>query len=155
MTLFYIMWSLSIPLTPHLYTWSNVEHTWKWNNYIHKKNKFIFRYDTRCDVYSTQWSREANRPTFCKRHFQLIFCHTICCISIQISIKCVPKSPNNYKSPISHYCKQWWLAYWWMHALASLGLNELIESFRWTSVTHWVLLQGTNMISRVNQMNCK
>ena len=85
------------------------------------------------------------RPIQNERHFaddifKCIFFNENVWISIQISLKFVPKGPiNNIPALIrimawrrqttSHYLNQWWLNY--RRIYASLGLNELKESKCW------------------------
>ena len=67
--------------------------------------------------------------------FQTTFSNENIWISIKVSLKFVPKGPNNNIPALvlgasqvtSHYLSQWWLVYWCIYA--SLGLNELMQYF--------------------------
>ena len=68
------------------------------------------------------------RPRQNGRHFaddlfKCIFLNETAWISLEISLKFVPKVQINNIPATRHYLNQWWLVYWRIYA--SLGLNEL------------------------------
>ena len=69
---------------------------------------------------------------FSRRYFQMHFLEWKLWISVEISLKFVPKCPiSNIPALLGadqatiHYLNKWWLVYWRIYA--SLGLNELIS----------------------------
>ena len=92
-------------------------------------------------VFNTSRPRQ-NGCHFADDSFKWIFLNENLWISIEVSLKFVPKGPT-YNIPAlvqiiqapSHYLNQWWLVYWRIYV--SLGLNEL---------THW---GGPNKLSAI------
>ena len=99
------------------------------------------------------------RPRQNGRHFpddifKCIFFNENISISIQISLKFVPKGPiNNIPALVqiswlvadqstSHYLSQWWFVYW--RIFASLGLTELIWPLYWHYISHFLPRFGGN-----------
>ena len=104
----------------------------------------------RCLIMLTyQVEAEAKLPPCRRRHFQLHFLEWKVWISLQISLKCVPKARINTilaLVPImsgvdqaTSYClSQWWLVYWRIYA--SVGLNELKRTVAVPLVYSWLIL---------------
>ena len=107
----------------------------------------------------TYWGRE-KWPPFCSKLFQIFFLIENIWISIKISLKFVPKSPNHNipalvqimawcRQVTSHYLKQRWINYSLISA--SLGLNELM----WCEIMIRSWLNIKNHITWINWLNMR